>query len=363
MKIAIDISPIVINKTAISRIVRDSFQLLQNESSLKPSFYVLGIPMSPSEIGGTKFKLLQKFFFWVIRRPKRWHYLIRPLWRLFVSKWTLGAKKLLTFDPLYLTFYPSTNETVSFVLDLTPITASQWHNPNVVFLYQKAFQDLVRPKLKVLSISQSTSSDIRLNLGGTSKWVREIPLYLPEIFKNPPMISDTDKFFLYVGSLEERKNPRRLISAFNRSGLHEKGWNLKLAGGRGHGWEDIESLVQKSPGVQLLGFVSDEDLVKLYTQCHSFVFPSQWEGFGLPLLEAIAYHKRVITSLNSACPEAAGGLGIYINPQDTEEISKALVRASELEATLTPQEMAMRAELLDKFTFEKYSQVLVESLK
>jgi glycosyltransferase involved in cell wall biosynthesis len=129
-------------------------------------------------------------------------------------------------------------------------------------------------------------------------------------------------FWLSVGSLEPRKNQRRLVEAYARSGSRLP---LVVAGGKGWLMDDFA----KGPnpaGVMLPGYVSDRELEWLYRNCFALVYPSLFEGFGMPVLEAMALGAPVICSSTTSLPEVAGEAGILVDPLDTEAIAAAMAR-------------------------------------
>ncbi len=139
-----------------------------------------------------------------------------------------------------------------------------------------------------------------------------------------------DKFWLSVCTLEPRKNLRRLLRAFreylNRS---ENQYPLVLAGGKGWLETELETFVGElglMDHVLLPGYVSDEKLCWLYKNCFAFVYPSLYEGFGLPVLEAMGFGAAVITSNTTSLPEVGGEAAHYVNPFEVEEITEALMR-------------------------------------
>ena len=128
---------------------------------------------------------------------------------------------------------------------------------------------------------------------------------------------------LSVGTLEPRKNLQRLIAA-HRSLPDElrQAHPLVLVGPKG--WEIDEVLRRHRADVQLLGFVDDDDLAALYSLCTVFAYPSLYEGFGLPVLEALQSGAPVITSRMSSLPEVAGDAARYVDPRAEGEIAAAL---------------------------------------
>lgn len=103
---------------------------------------------------------------------------------------------------------------------------------------------------------------------------------------------------------------------------------LILAGMPGSGFEEIEHYIQKSEykeGIVLTGYVTDEELIALYSMCKAFCFVSLYEGFGIPPLEALACGAKVIVSDSSALPEVVGSVGVTVNPLDVDAIADSIL--------------------------------------
>jgi alpha-1,3-rhamnosyl/mannosyltransferase len=136
----------------------------------------------------------------------------------------------------------------------------------------------------------------------------------------------TRPYLLVTGTVEPRKNLPRLIEAF--AGLEEparRGWTLALAGAPGWQTDASFAAVAAQAGlVRTLGFVPDEDLPALYREAEVFCYPSLYEGFGIPVLEAMASGTAVLTSSVSSMPEVGGDAARYANPNDIEDIRRAL---------------------------------------
>jgi glycosyltransferase involved in cell wall biosynthesis len=133
-----------------------------------------------------------------------------------------------------------------------------------------------------------------------------------------------ERMILFVGALQRRKNVGRLVQAFEQVAL---GWKLTLAGSLGFGAEEILDLIEHSPrkeDIQVLGYVSDAVLETLYSRASVFAFPSLDEGFGMPLLDAMAREVPVLTSNTSAMPEVAGDAALLVDPIDVAAIREGL---------------------------------------
>jgi len=137
-----------------------------------------------------------------------------------------------------------------------------------------------------------------------------------------------ENFLFFPGNLEPRKNHLRLIKALeivNASGFD---LNLRLAGPPG--WKNAELREQINSGplkdrIQYLGFVTDEELLNQYLSCAALVFPSIYEGFGIPILEALSLDTPVLTSKGTVMEEIAGDSAMYFDPYDVDSIAATII--------------------------------------
>lgn len=133
-------------------------------------------------------------------------------------------------------------------------------------------------------------------------------------------------YILFVGTIQPRKNLRRLIEAFSRI---TQGLELVIAGRPGWMFEGIYAAPREfgvEDRVKFLGHIEDEDLAPLYRGAICFALPSLYEGFGLPVLEAMASGTPVVTSSVSALPEVGGGAAVYVDPYRVSSIAEGLIR-------------------------------------
>ena len=140
-------------------------------------------------------------------------------------------------------------------------------------------------------------------------------------------------YFLFVGTLEPRKNLPRLLRAYRRYVQdNPRARALKIAGGSGWGKQDIAALLLElglEGKVELLGRVDDSELAALYRGAYALLMPSLYEGFGLPVVEALSMGVPVISSRESAMSEVAGSAGLYVDPASEADICQAITRISE----------------------------------
>jgi glycosyltransferase involved in cell wall biosynthesis len=143
---------------------------------------------------------------------------------------------------------------------------------------------------------------------------------------------DDRPYVLSVGTLQPRKNYVRLIRAFSalRPEAMKPGTQLVIAGGWGWLYDDILAAAEEhGERVRILGFVDEADLPALYRSAALFAFPSLYEGFGLPVLEAMACGVPVVCSNASSLPEVAGDAALLVDPVDTDGLAGAMGRVLE----------------------------------
>jgi glycosyltransferase involved in cell wall biosynthesis len=151
----------------------------------------------------------------------------------------------------------------------------------------------------------------------------------------------TNEFWLGVGTIEPRKNYKQLIEAYSE--LNDDRL-LVIAGGRGWLESDLAEKVkhmEMHDRVRFLGYVSDEELSALYSACFAFIYPSFYEGFGLPVLEAMSCGAAVITSNSSSLPEVGGDAVLYSDPKLKESLVKKMKLLVDNQSLL--QELRMKS--------------------
>ena len=135
-------------------------------------------------------------------------------------------------------------------------------------------------------------------------------------------------YFLFVGTLEPRKNLSRLLIAYSKlSVCVREQANLVIVGGKGWGKVDVYRMLEEldlAKYVVILGYVDDSNLLKLYKNAKFLAMPSLYEGFGLPILEAMVHGIPVLTSNNSSMPEVAGNAGLFVDAKDVDSIKSSL---------------------------------------
>jgi len=179
-----------------------------------------------------------------------------------------------------------------------------------------------------------------------------------------PLALKSDEFWLSVGVLEPRKNHKGLLQAYARLKADQgKTFPLVLVGGQGWLMEDFEreiNALKLREDVVRMGYVEDGELKWLFQNCFAFIYPSFFEGFGLPVLEAMSLGAPVIASRVSSIPEVTGQAGILIDPYQFETICKAMRKLSN-EAQLRIQLREKAIEQSSKFSWRTAASLALQS--
>jgi glycosyltransferase involved in cell wall biosynthesis len=187
--------------------------------------------------------------------------------------------------------------------------------------------------------------------------------FLPEDWLLPE--ETNGEYFLYVGSIHPRKNVNRLIEAFDIFKRKTQGeFKLVIAGRRAWGTDSVEEALKNMEyreDVMFLDYVSNEDLPKLVGSAFAMVYVSLFEGFGVPILEAMNADVPVITSNVSSMPEVAGDAALLINPIDVIEIADAMQQLFE-NPTLREKLVENGRQQRQKFDWKKTSEIVYDTL-
>lgn len=179
-------------------------------------------------------------------------------------------------------------------------------------------------------------------------------------------IKDTPYIF-FLSTIEPRKNVETLIKAFNYIKKKENNLKLIIAGGLGWKYEKVIKLFEESPykeDIVMPGYISKEEKDYLYQNAECFVYPSLYEGFGLPILEAMARRTLVITANNSSLPEVGGDVAFYYNNVlDYEELGNKILEIMKLDENQKQKRIEAGLEQAKKFTWEKCAKETLDILK
>ncbi|QWF16146.1 glycosyltransferase [Lysobacter capsici] len=224
------------------------------------------------------------------------------------------------------------------VYDTTFLSHPQFHTEENIALCTSNFDRAVASGAHFVAISENTKRDfikyyrVEPSRVTTIACGVDLSLFKPASAVRQHSVRQRhnlpDKYFLYVGSIEPRKNLRSLLKAMKSYRGEE---SLVVVGASGWLNDDVKKLMVAAGGrVKMLGYVPLDDMPALYSMATAFVYPSLYEGFGLPVVEAMACGVPVITSRNSSLLEIGEGASLLLdNPEDSDEIARGLQRIAE----------------------------------
>lgn len=266
----------------------------------------------------------------------------------------------------------STRPSVVTAYDLSfALFPELFRGPNQAYLRLFTRRSIRRAR-RTIAISQHTRSDVHRLYGvpldridvaypGIDPRFRPTPRDDVEAFRRRQNLSD--RFFLYLGTLEPRKNLSRLIEAIALS--ENKDWRLVLVGGKGWLYADLFERVQAlglAEQVRFAGYAPAEDLPLWYNAATAFVYPSTYEGFGMPPLEAMACGAPVVASNAASLPEAVGDAGLLVDPADVAALAESMRRVWD-DASLRAELSARGLRQAARFNWEKTAWATVQSYR
>ncbi|MFZ6658579.1 glycosyltransferase family 4 protein [Undibacterium sp. TJN19] len=229
------------------------------------------------------------------------------------------------------------------VHDLSIYRYPQWHPKARIDRMRVAIPEAVERASLVLTDSLATRLEVIQEFSLQQEQVLAVPLGVDEVF-HPYSAEDTapilhefglrpNEYSFFVSTIEPRKNLTNLLAAYRSLPVPvRERWPLVLVGGEGWQSEAIHDDIvqaQREGWLKYLGFVDQQLLPVLYAGCRLFTYPSWYEGFGLPIAEAMASGVPVLTSNCSSMPEVAGGAAMLVDPADVTSIRDGLRQALE----------------------------------
>jgi len=305
---------------------------------------------------------------------KQWKYrVLRPeklwtQWRLPLDLYFHNPKPDVFFTPTHYSPRFSPVPTVISIMDLSYLYFPELFNQGDLYKLRNWTAYSAKNARKILTISNASRNDIikeykvsPSDVVTTHLGIKEAVSLQPHVYSMNELKAKyglSDKYFLFVGTLQPRKNIIKLIEAFAKLRKHEEqkeDLQLIIIGRRGWMFEDILAAPEKfgvAEHVKFLENISDAELPLFYQNAISYVLPSLYEGFGLPILEAMQHDCPVITSNISSLPEAGGDAALYINPEDVNDIAdkmKKVLHSNELR-----KELIAKGKLqIKKFSWDK----------
>lgn len=363
MKIGIDISSLTYQR-GVSRYTGDLVKALVKEKNTE--LFLYGSSMRQQ-------KVLKAELRKVLRNvtPDRYDLCLQNFPPSFLAKlWQFGLNPISKQFPHLDVFHswdwlqpPDKNiPLVSTIHDLAIIRYPQVAHPKVLKMHQHSWQILRDRQAQIIAVSGSTKNDILRYLEIPEKNISVVHEALPtqvaeisqELADKPDLVSFIKQklklnkpYLLFVGTREPRKNLARLIQAWLPLANE---YQLIIAGEQS--WDGSEQ-ISKNPNLRFMGRVSDYELAVLYHQSELFVYPSLYEGFGLPVLEAFAHGVPVVSSDIPAIREVAGNAAELCNPLDEKSIRQAIEKVLSEKKLDSEQRMKKMIIRLQLFNWQK----------
>lgn len=289
------------------------------------------------------------YSWWPTHRPP-----VRILWEQLVQPMALRQGKV---DLLHaMAFAGPVVTPCPFVVTIYDL--SFYHYPDAFRPWNRWYLSLftalsARRARRVIAISESTKRDVVKLLGVPPDRVDVVYCGVDDTFRPLPAADVAqfrreralpDRFILFLGTLEPRKNVKKLVQAYGRWRVVESDVpKLVVAGGKGWYYDQIFAEVERlglTGEVIFPGYVMQQELPLWYNAADIFVYPSRYEGFGLPVLEAMACGMPVVTTNVASLPEVAGDAALLVSPDDEVQLLDAMRRAS--------SDVSLRQEMVTK---------------
>lgn len=293
---------------------------------------------------------------------------------LFEQKFWLKEEENEKFDIFHSPFFHSPKLKKSKILltvhDLRLYRFPKTYSPLRFFFLNKKVKNSIRNADHIISISDFTKSEIT-NLCNVdpSKVTTIHEAINREMFSSPDNLNTNEipeeiknnPFLLTVGHLEPRKNYNNLIKVFNELRKRPEHKNLKLVivGKKGHNYNSTLNLIENTEGIYYLNFVEHDTLKWLYHNTKLFVFPSIYEGFGFPPLEAASFGSVSAVSNKSSIPEVCGEAVFYFDPYNKKDMYNVMNEILSNEALLNSKKELLESQL-NKFSWERNAEETIK---
>lgn len=349
MRVAFDVSPLSHPRSGIGNYVRGSLRGLVEAAGGEHE--VIGFaPTSPQglreiprALAGVDLDLRLRFLPFAHHWRQAWSRVGWPPVERF-----LGPIDVLHFSDW---MYPPQAGGVraTTIHDLVPLRFPQWATPRTRRMHGAKYRNAARTCHVLFCNSHATARDVVERLGVEPERTRVAHPGVDPHFTPTGERADLGRpYLLTVATLEPRKNLETLVRAHERlGGTHA----LALAGGEG--WGERPLLGQ--PGILRLGYVDDLELARLYRGADAFVFPSRFEGFGIPIIEALASGVPVVASSHPSLDEACGDAAVRVDPEDPDALAAGIARALAQRDELVPRGLAHAA----RFTWAEAGRVFL----
>jgi glycosyltransferase involved in cell wall biosynthesis len=298
-------------------------------------------------------------------------------WHLKVTRDILKEKINIFFAPssyIIPAILPKKIKSIFTIHDLISFLFPDSHNKKANLIEKLFLKKAAKKATKILTVSKNTKEDVVKILKTDPRKINIISCAAGENFKPIKKESLVDfqkktslpkKYFLAVGTLIPRKNYINLIKAFILFQKKFDNFHIVIVGGNGWNYEGIYKIIRDNhltKKIHILGYLSEKSLINLYNLAQALIFPSYYEGFGIPPLEAMKCGCPVIASNTSSIPEVVADAAITINPDSPEEIFNAMtkiIQNEKLKKTLIEKGFTNSS----KFSWENSAKELLAIIK
>lgn len=330
--------------------------------SSKDIQFIIYLRQSPN---ATLPKECDYFKYQVVRGNRLWLALFLPLhlWRHKLS----GKNLTIFFSPAHYIPWFSPFKTIVTIHDLSYLFFPHEFLKKDLYQLKNWTRYAVKKASHIIAVSKTTKKDIMKEYAVPDKKITVI--YngyenVESLATSHQPLATNHPYFLYVGTIQPRKNVSTLIKAFSQFHAKHPSFKLIIAGKKGWLYDSIfqqVSQMQMTESIIFPGYVSDNEKIKLYQEATAYILPSLYEGFGIPILEAMSYKCPVIASFSSSLPEIGGEACLYFDPNSVDDLlDKMEIITSN--KTLVTNLITKGTERIRSFSWEETGQQTLEVL-
>jgi len=328
-KVVVDTIPLLSQRTGVGRYIYEVTQHLSQNDQYELDYYYGHY--SKRLLSLSSFSSLRSLK-WLVSKNVRLKRFARKLImfssRLWVPKYDLYWEP--NFIPLQSI---KSDKVITSIHDFSFLLYKEFHPKERIDYFEKYFFSNIYKSDMIICFSEFTKQEVLKRVDLPEEKIKVIYHGLDhDLFRVytdcKTNLDLPEKFIFCVGSIEPRKNLLGLLQAFNSLDVTIKEeYHLVLAGFKGWKNEEIMNMIKvNQENIHYLGYISDQELAKVYNLATLFVYPSFYEGFGLPVLEAMACGTPVVTSHVSSIPEVGGDAVVYCDPHEPEDIRKKMLK-------------------------------------
>lgn len=359
MKIGIDISQVVYEGTGVGRYTRGLIEAILTYDTKNQ--WVFLFSALRGKIDNTLLEKIKSSKHRLIRLPFS-PPMLSFMWNtLHVIPVEIFTGPLDLFISSDWTQPPTRCKKATIIHDLAYLRYPETIHPSILETQKKRMKWVMKEIDYVIATSIATKSDIisLLNISRSkiTSLYSGVTMQLPAeetVRTVREKFNLQGPFVLTVGKVEPRKNSARLIEGFTQTKKDD--WDLVIVGPQG--WDYVSKETKKT-NIKFTGYISDDELSALYHLCQFFVYPSLWEGFGYPVIEAMLHKKAVAASNNSSLKELVEGHGVLFDPLSTFDIAASLTTLMD-DITIRQSNEQKGYEYAKQFTWKKYYEGLMK---